>query len=136
MTIRSYTELCKFQTYTERYAYLKLTSEIGKLTFGFDRRLNQDFYRSIMWRQVRDIVLTRDNGCDLGVPGREIHTRPIIHHMNPVMLIDLVDFNPSILDPEFLITTSIFTHGTLHFGDKKSIVDELIERKKGDTKLW
>ena len=135
-TTRTYTELIKLPTLEERYKYLRLHGELGKPTFGFDRYINQMFYRSAQWRRTRRDIILRDNGCDLGVAGYEIHHHLVIHHMNPMFPIDIMDGGPHILDPEFLITTTLLTHNAIHFGDERLLPRQPIERRPGDTKLW
>ena len=134
--IRSYGELERLTTFEERYDYLSLFGEVGYATFGFDRYLNQQFYTSTQWRHIRHQVIARDNGCDLGIDGYEIHHHPIIHHMNPMTVADVVQGDSSILDPDFLITTTLNTHNAIHFGDRKLLRRPFVERKSGDTKLW
>lgn len=134
--IRSYSELRRLTTFKERFDYLKLHGKVGDSTFGFDRYLNQQFYTSFEWRQLRRRVILRDNGCDLGIEGYEIHRGLYIHHMNAITVQDLVRGNPDILDPEFLITVTHKTHNAIHYGDEKLLPRQLVERKPGDTKLW
>lgn len=134
--IRTYSELIRLETFEERYDYLALTGITGYSTFGVDRYLNQAFYTSVQWKHLRNLVLIRDNGCDLGISGYEIHYKPIIHHMNPMVVDDLVQGNDDILDPEFLITTTHRTHNAIHYGKKIVPVHRHVERKRGDTKLW
>jgi hypothetical protein len=136
MKIRSYTELREIEDFEERYEYLALNGAVGAKTFGFDRHLNQRFYTSRAWRQARSAVIIRDRGCDLGVDGYEIHSGLVIHHMNPMTIEDLSEFNPSTMDPEFLITTTHDTHNAIHYGDRSLLVRPMVERKPGDTKLW
>lgn len=135
-TIRQYSVLKRFNTLEERYEYLKLTGVVGKKTFGWDRYFNQRFYHSMEWKRVRDLVILRDEGCDLGIPGFEIHDKLLIHHMNPIWIEDLRSGNPEILDPEFLITTCDRTHQAIHYGDKSMLPQAPIVRIPGDTKLW
>ena len=116
---RTVTELFRLKTFEDRYEYLKLGGSVGADTFGFDRYLNQRFYRSREWKSVRDQVIIRDNGCDLGVDDREIQDRIIIHHMNPMVASDLEDYNPDVLNPEYLITTTHATHNAIHYGDPR-----------------
>jgi hypothetical protein len=134
--IRTYVELCQFDTFEERYRYLRLRGVLGKSTFGFDRWLNQRFYKSSEWLSVRKQVIIRDNGCDLGIPGYEIASGLIVHHMNPVSFEDLTHGESRIYDPNFLITTSLRTHNAIHYGDEDLLPRGPIIRKKGDTKLW
>lgn len=134
--IRTYSELSKLDTFEARFEYLSLSGVVGDATFGFERHRNQKFYRSREWRLIRDEVLTRDLGCDLGVDGHEIHIRPIIHHMNPMQPIDLARGNEDILDPEYLITVTHRTHNAIHYGDKSLLALPLQERRLGDTQLW
>lgn len=134
--IRTYTELSRLPSFEERYRYLRLTGQVGKETFGFDRYLNQVFYRSQRWKRIRDEVILRDNGCDLGVEGYEIHGRIIIHHMNPITLEDIERESIYLLDPEFLICTVHNTHNAIHYGDKNLLITAPIERTKYDTCPW
>lgn len=136
MTTRSYSELRRLQSFEDRYRYLRICGYVGEQTFGFDRYLNQRFYTSREWKQVRDYVLVRDNGCDLGVEGYEIYDRPIIHHMNPMTLQNVVDGDYSNLDPEFLITTTLNTHNAIHYGTESLLPSAPVTRRPGDTKLW
>lgn len=133
---RSYTQLSRLHTFEERYRYLALRGVVGSATFGFDRYINQQFYTSRQWRQVRHYVITRDNGSDLGVDGYEIHSRLVIHHMNPMTAEDISHGDADILDPEFLITTTHQTHNAIHYGDERQLPRPLTERRRGDTKLW
>lgn len=123
-------------SFEERYQYLKLGGVVGESTFGFDRWVNQRFYKSWEWKAVRDRVIVRDNGCDLGVPGYEIHTALLIHHMNPVSIDDIRHGEEWILDSNFLITTSRQTHNAIHYGDETLLPRVPVERRLGDTKLW
>ena len=134
--IRTYTELSRLLTFEERYRYLRLTGQVGQETFGFDRYLNQIFYRSQRWKQVRDYVIIRDNGCDLGVEGYEIHGRIIIHHMNPITIEDIQRDSIYLLDPEFLICTVHNTHNAIHYGDERLLITAPIERTRNDTCPW
>ena len=134
--IRRYSELHRIETFEDRYKYLALQGRVGDTTFGFDRYLNQRFYSSGEWKQLRQYVLYRDNACDLGVEGYEIHSKLIIHHMNPMTIGDIVHREEAILDPEFLITTTLRTHNAIHYGDERLLVKAPVVRKPGDTKLW
>ena len=136
MRIRTYSELRRLPTIMERFEYLQLRGEVGSATFGSDRWLNQYFYKSREWRDARDYVIVRDNGCDLGVPGYEIHADLVVHHMNPIREKDIEEGNPDIVDPEFLITTSLLTHNAIHYGDASLLPRGLTTRKPGDTTLW
>lgn len=133
---RTYSELRRLETFEERFRYLDLRGQVGAATFGFDRHLNQYFYRSREWKDVRTHVIARDNGCDLGVEGYEIHAELLIHHMNPMGLEELLHREPHILDPEFLITTTHRTHNAIHFGDERLLPKPHVERRRGDTTLW
>lgn len=135
--IRSYTELVQLCTYEERFKYLSLGGVVGEDTFGFDRYLNQQFYRSSEWKRVRDIVITRDAGCDLGIVGREICGKILIHHMNPISAADIQNGVEYLLDPEYLICVSHETHNAIHYGDE-SVCRNIIpvERLPGDTIPW
>ena len=134
--IRTYTELSRRHTFEDRFDYLNLRGVVAVDTFGFDRYLNQSFYRSREWRHIRADVIARDLGCDLGVPDHEIYDRLLIHHMNPITIEDFESGNPDILDPEYLITTCHATHNAIHYGDKSLLPKPFVERRPGDTKLW
>lgn len=120
----------------ERYQYLRLSGFVGDPTFGAERWLNQAFYRSTEWKQIRNFVIARDLGCDLADEEFPIHHRLTIHHMNPMFSEDLLKHNHDILDPEFLITTSLKTHNAIHYGDEELIPKRFTPRTPGDTKLW
>jgi len=134
--IRSYSELRRYDTLEERFRYLNLRERIGEATFGFDRYINQAFYRSREWRRIRDFVIDRDNGCDLGIRGFEIHNRPTIHHLNPMTPRDIIEDDEKILDPEYLITTTHNTHNAIHWGDEGLLPRAWKPRSRDDTKLW
>lgn len=136
MTIRRYSELRRLHTLDERFTYLRLRGRPGSDTFGFDRYMNQKFYRSTEWRQIRWHVINRDNGCDLGIDGYDIHHGLYIHHMNPMTVADISSGDPRILDPEFLITVTHKTHNAIHYGTEQSLPRQLVERRPGDTNLW
>lgn len=136
MTLKTYSELIKLETFQERFRYLALRGVVGEPTFGFERYINQQFYGSRQWRLVRYHVIARDLGCDLGVEGYEIHSRPVVHHMNPMTANDIVDGDLNILEPEFLITTTHNTHNAIHYGDEKQLPKPFVPRSPGDTKLW
>lgn len=136
MNIKRYSELILLPTFEERYKYLQLNGIIGDETFGFDRYINQMFYRSQEWKQVRDYVIVRDNGCDLGIEGHEIRGKILIHHMNPIGMKDIQQVNKFLLDPEYLITTMLSTHNAIHYGDESLLVTDPIERSKNDTCPW
>ena len=136
MIIRTYSELRRLQTFEERYEYLRLAGSVGRSTFGFERYVNQQFYTSTQWRQIRHKVIARDYGLDLGCEGYEIFDRVIIHHMNPMTVEDIEQSGGDILDPEFLITTCHRTHNAIHYGDANLLQKPLVERRPGDTRLW
>jgi hypothetical protein len=129
--------LRKLTTFDERYEYLSLKGVVGQSTFGFDRHINQQFYTSTEWRHVRQKVIARDEGLDLGIPGYEIFDKVIIHHMNPMTVDDVYhNTDDRILDPEFLICTTHRTHNAIHYGDASLLVQPLVPRQPGDTRLW
>ena len=134
-TIRSYEELSKLETFDERFRYLIIGGDIGEETFGYDRWLNQSFYTSEEWKRLRREVIIRDEGCDLGVPGMEIRGRLIVHHINPVTKSDILQHSNILVDPNFLICTSIITHNAIHYGDL-SILEPFTERRPNDTCPW
>jgi hypothetical protein len=132
---RTYSELIRLDTFIERYHYLELKGVLGVQTFGFDRWVNQKFYRSPQWKRVREQVIIRDEGCDLGILGYEIHSGLLVHHMNPLTLDDLSQGIVNI-DPEFLITTTLRTHNAIHYGDESQLPRGPVVRRSGDTNLW
>ena len=134
--IRTYSELSRLTTFEERFRYLQLKGSVGRETFGFDRFINQQFYRSREWKRVRDIVILRDNGCDLGVEGYEIPGRILIHHMNPILVDDIKDASEYLLDPEYLIATTHDTHNAIHYGDASLLPRMPVERTRNDTCPW
>ena len=136
MKVRTYSELRRLRTFEGRYYYLELRGELGAATFGFDRWINQSFYKSREWKSARDQVILRDHGCDLGILGYEIHSGLIVHHMNPISLDDLEHGEEWLIDPNYLITTSLQTHNAIHYGDVSQLPRGPIQREAGDTKLW
>ena len=134
--IRTYSELIKLKTFKDRFEYLKLDGIVGEETFGFDRYMNQIFYKSREWTSVRRAVIIRDNGCDLGVEGYEIHGKILIHHMNPINLSDIVHKADELLNPDYLITTVLSTHNAIHYGDASLLPALPIERRANDTCPW
>lgn len=136
MSIKTYSELIQLPTFEERFQYLKLSGAVGKETFGFDRYLNQNFYRSAAWKRIRDQVIVRDNGCDLGIDDRIIYGKILIHHMNPINDRDILDLTDILLNPEYLICVSHLTHNAIHYSDESLLPREPIVRFKNDTCPW
>ena len=136
MRTRTFSELSHIPSFEGRFQYLKLGGNVGRETFGFDRYINQRFYSSFEWKRVREEVIVRDNGCDLGVPGYEIHGGLLIHHINPMTADDVSHGEDWILDPEFLITTTHNTHNAIHYGTDTLLPKVAIAREPGDTRLW
>lgn len=134
--IRNYSELITLRTFKERFEYLKLDGIVGEETFGFDRYMNQIFYKSKEWASVRREVIIRDNGCDLGVDGYEIHGKILIHHMNPINLSNIVHKTDELLNPDYLITTVLSTHNAIHYGDASLLPALPVERRANDTCPW
>lgn len=134
--IRRYSELSKLETFEERFKYLRLDGIVGEDTFGFDRYMNQMFYKSKEWLSIRRQIIIRDNGCDLGVEGYEIHGRILIHHLNPIILDDIVKQTELLLNPEYLITTTLITHNAIHYGNIDLLPATPIERSVNDTCPW
>lgn len=135
--IRTYQHLQALPTFEERFQYLKLDGKVGKETFGFDRYFNQKFYRSTEWKQIRNYVIARDQGCDLAIFDRQILGRIYVHHMNPISLDDIKDVTDYLLNPEYLVCVSKETHNAIHYGDGSLLIStKLTERSPGDTKLW
>lgn len=136
MKIKSYSELSLLPTFKERFEYLKLGGTVGADTFGFDRIFNQKFYQSYEWKTVRNEIIVRDLGCDLGIEDRQIFGRILIHHMNPISLKDISDATKFLLNPEYLICVSHDTHNAIHYGDIRLVKKDLVERKPNDTCPW
>ncbi len=136
MRTRTYSELTHLDTFDERLEYLKLGGGVGRSTFGFDRHVNQAFYTSTEWRRLRSHVITRDNGCDLGIDGHEVRFGLLIHHMNPLRVEDILHQEDWILDPDFLITTTHDTHNAIHYGGANPYPKVVTARSPADTKLW
>lgn len=136
MTVRTYSELSRLTTLRERFDYLRLSGYVGRSTFGSDRWINQRFYTSREWRQVRRDVIVRDNGCDLGIDGYGIPGHVYVHHMNPMLAQDIVHADDSILDPEFLITVCHRTHNGIHYSDETQLPRGLITRTDRDHIEW
>lgn len=134
--IRSYSELRDLTSFAERYHYLALKGQVGESTFGYDRWMNQQFYRSREWRLLREEVIVRDDGCDLGIRGYEINHGLYVHHMNPISAADLSRGDPDVLNPEYLITVTHQTHNAIHYGDESLLPQIPVERRPGDTTLW
>lgn len=135
--IRTYSELKRVPTFEDRLEYLRIGGGVGQSTFGFDRYLNQQFYRSREWKDLRSYIIVRDQGCDLGVPGYEIHSDLHVHHMNPISVEDIIHHEKDILDPEFLILTTQRTHNAIHYGSTEELYPKVVtERSPRDTKLW
>ena len=136
MSIKCYSEMKVLATFEERFKYLQLNGQVGKDTFGFDRYINQNFYRSAEWKRTRNRIILRDNGCDLGVEGYEIHGRILIHHMNPITIADIESMSEYLMNPEYLICMTHNTHNAIHYGDESLICAGPIERKPNDTCPW
>lgn len=134
--IRRYSELCQLETLEERFDYLNLNGVVGDLTFGNNRWMNQRFYRSVEWKQVRSFVIARDLGHEIGAPDWFIKGTPQIHHMNPINLEDIVEATDNLLNPEYLISTSHRMHNRIHYGNKEQLPRPFVERTPGDTKRW
>ena len=136
-SVKCYSELITLPTFEERFRYLKLDGRIGEETFGFDRHLNQMIYqKSPRWKKARDLVIIRDNGCDLGVDGHEIDRYIVVHHMNPITLEDIEEERDVVFDPEYLICCTSRTHQAIHFGDEGLLPKDYVERRPNDTCLW
>ena len=136
MHIRTYSELIQLPTFEERFRYLQLSGSVGKETFGFDRYINQNFYRSSAWKRVRDRVIVRDNGCDLGIDDRIMYGKILIHHVNPINHEDILNMTDILLNPEYLICVTLDTHNAIHYGDEDLLIKDPIVRFKNDTCPW
>lgn len=133
---RTYSQLRQLGTFEERFRYLSLRGIVGERTFGANRWVNQDFYTSAEWRQARTGIIVRDQGCDLGIDGFEIHDKIYVHHLNPVTLDQIQHGDPCIFDPNNLISVTHRTHNAIHYGDESLLPKPLVDRRPGDTKLW
>lgn len=136
MKIRTYSDLIKLSTFEERYRYLRLDGIVGSETFGFDRFINQDFYRSKEWKSIRDFIIVRDNGCDLAIEGYDIYGKIYVHHLNPVTIKDIQENTAFLMEPEYLISTTLSTHNAIHYGDESLLIQEPVRRSKNDTCPW
>ena len=134
--IRCYNDLKRIETFNERYSYLKLHGKVGEDTFGMDRWVNQMLYKSKRWKETRNKIIIRDNGCDLGIEGRELNSYIVVHHMNPITFEDIEEEKEIIFDPENLICCSSRTHQAIHFGDEGLLPKDYIQRSPNDTCLW
>lgn len=133
---KTYTELSRLHTFEDRFEYLRLHGDVGRATFGFDRHINQKFYKSREWKSSRDFVITRDDGCDLGISGYEIYADILVHHINPMVVDDIIHGEEWIFDPNYLITTTHETHNAIHYSDASLLPKIVVSRRAGDTKLW
>lgn len=136
MSIRTYSELITLPTFEQRYQYLKLKGNVGESTFGYDRYLNQIFYKSAKWKSIRDYVIIRDKGLDLAMEGREIIGKILVHHMNPISKVDILNESDFLLNPEYLISTVKNTHDAIHYGDESLLITNPIARRKNDMCPW
>lgn len=136
MKSKSYYELMQLDTFEERVEYLKLRGSVGRETFGYDRYLNQVFYKSREWRTVRDEVILRDNACDLGIPDRDIYTNIMVHHINPITIDDIKTRSYKLIDPNNLICTTKETHDIIHYSNNTTMINTFVERTKNDTTPW
>lgn len=134
--MKTYSELVKLETFDERYEYLKLNGRVGEDTFGSKRYLNQMLYKSDEWKSIRNKIIVRDNGCDLGIKGRDLDSKVIVHHINPITIEDVLNRNPKVFDKNNLITVSHMTHEAIHYGDESLLVLDPVERRKNDTCPW
>jgi hypothetical protein len=134
--LKRYSELRRLRSLEERFEYLSLRGRVGRETFGSDRWINQQFYQSKQWRDLRHHIIVRDNGCDLGAEGYDLNESVYIHHMNPMTVDNITHGDSEILDPEFLISVSMRTHNAIHYGDISNVTKRLVVRTPGDTRLW
>lgn len=136
MSIKKYSEVIALPTYLDRYRYLRIGGRVGEVTFGYDRYLNQVLYKSDEWKRFRNKIILRDNGCDLGCDGFDIHGRVLVHHINPITVEDVIKRHPKVFDEENVICTSLDTHNAIHYGDENLLVVAPIERRPNDTCPW
>lgn len=133
---KTYSELITLKTFEERFEYLRLNCRVGESTFGSKRYLNQILYKTAKWLSVRDRVIVRDGGCDLGIEGREILSKILVHHIEPITIDDVINHNPKVFDEDNLITISHITHEAVHYGNEDLLMKDPIERTKNDTCPW
>lgn len=133
---RTYLELIELKTFEDRFEYLRLDGVVGVETFGSSRMLNQALYQSYEWKKIRDMIILRDNGCDLGIEGRDIFQQAYIHHLNPITKKQILDRDPILFDPNNLITVSYQTHQAIHYGDKSILLLDPVERFANDVAPW
>lgn len=133
---RTYSELTTFDTFEERFEYLKLEGRVGRETFGYDRYLNQLLYKDKEWLRTRRDIIIRDNGCDLGIPGRQIHGKVLVHHIDPITVEDILNRHPKVFDPDNLVCTSLLTHNAIHYSDESILPLDPVERRPNDTCPW
>lgn len=134
--IRCYNDLIQLKTFEERLRYLKINGKVGEETFGLDRYINQQLYKSQRWRSTRSKIIIRDDGCDLGIDGRQLEDYIVIHHMNPISLEDIEEERDIVYDPNYLICCSTRTHRAIHFGDENLLIRDPVIRRPNDTCLW
>lgn len=134
--VRTYLELIELDTFEKRFEYLQLGGVVGTMTFGSSRQLNQALYQSYEWKKIRDMIILRDNGCDLGIEGRDIFQHAYIHHLNPITKKQILDRDPILFDPNNLITVSYQTHQAIHYGDKSILMLDPVERFANDVAPW
>ena len=135
-SIKTYSELITIPTYEERFEYLRCNSAVGKETFGFDRYLNQVLYNSMDWKRLRRQIIIRDNGCDLACDGYDVYGKVLIHHLNPIIVEDVLARSRKVFDPDNLVCVSHNTHNAIHYGDVDLLVTGPIVRTKNDTCPW
>lgn len=136
METKTYTELIQIPDYHGRLEYLSLHGVLGELNQDVNRYLNQRFYRTPEWRNIRKTVIIRDNGCDMACKGIEVIGFPIIHHINPVTVDDVINRSSKLFDLNNLILVSKETHNLIHYGVARPEEEQYVERRPGDTKLW
>ena len=134
--IRCYNDLIQLKTFEERFQYLKIHGKVGEETFGLDRYINQQLYKSQRWRSTRSRIIIRDDGCDLGIDGRQLDDYIVVHHMNPITLEDIEEERDIVFDPDYLICCSTRTHRAIHFGDENLLIRDPVIRRPNDTCLW
>lgn len=134
--IRCYNDLIQLKTFEERFQYLKINGKVGEETFGLDRYINQQLYKSQKWRSTRSRIIIRDDGCDLGIDGRQLDDYIVVHHMNPIALEDIEEERDIVFDPNYLICCSTRTHRAIHFGDENLLIRDPVIRRPNDTCLW
>lgn len=139
MKLKTYSELIRIPTYEGRFEYLRTNSKVSDVTFGSKRYLNQVYYRSKEWEEIRDYIITRDGAYDLAFRADAylLNSGIVIHHITPLREYDILHHTSLLTDPENLITTFDKTHKAIHYGSKDTLLSfQPAIRSQNDTCPW